>query len=100
VWKNSKRLGLADERAVREVAIRGLEHDPTIWGQRGVQSYLKSNPDAVSRIIDRVNSMGLHLADYGVLDGTLREYAVEEKTVERLIYGVLQEFSRRHLVER
>lgn len=99
VWKNSKSLGLSDARAVREVAIRGLEHDPAIWSQRGVQSYLKSNPDVVPRIADRVRLMGLHLANYGVLEGALREYAAEEKTVEHLIHGVLHEFSRRHLVE-
>jgi hypothetical protein len=100
VWKDSKRLGLADERAVRDAAIRGLEHDPTLWGQRGVQRYLKSNPDVVSLVADRVRSMGLHLVDYAVLEGTLREYAAEEKTVEHLIHGVLHEFSRRHLVKR
>lgn len=100
VWKNAKSLGLTDERAVRETAIRGLQHDPTIWGQRGVQSYVKSNPDSISCISDRLRSMGLHLADYSVLEDALREYAAEEKTVERLIHGVLHEFSRRHLVER
>jgi hypothetical protein len=100
VWKNAKGLGISGERAVRETAIRGLEHDPTIWSQRGVQSYVKSNPDSILRISDRVRSMGLHLADYSVLENALREYAAKEKTVEHLIDGVLHEFSRRHLVER
>jgi hypothetical protein len=44
--------------------------------------------------------MGLHLADYAVLESALFEYAAEEKTVERLIHGVLHEFARRNLVER
>lgn len=99
VWKNSKGLGLADERAIRDVAVRGLERDPSIWSQRGVQSFLKSNPKSVSLISAQVKSMGLHLADYGVLERTLREYAAEEKTVARLIDGVLYEFARRRLVE-
>jgi len=100
VWKNAKKLRITDERAVRETALRALERDPTIWGQRGVQSYLKSNPKARSHIADQVRSMGLHLADYSVLEDSLRKYAAQEKTVERLIQGVLHEFARRHLVER
>ena len=98
VWKNAKRLGVSNERSVREAALRGLEHDPSVWGQRGVQSYLKSNPDALPHLCKHVKAMGLRLTDYAVLEAALRAYAAEEKTVERLIDGVLQEFARRKLV--
>lgn len=98
LWKNSKNLGLTNEQSVRRVAIRGLKHDPTVWSQRGVQSYVRSNPDDISSISKLVRTMGLHLADYSLFEGALRKYAAEEKTVEHLIQGVLHEFSRRHLV--
>jgi hypothetical protein len=97
VWKNAEKLGVTDERSLRETAIRGLTSDPTVWSQRGVQSFLKSNPDSLVNLCGLVRTMGLHLKDYITLESVLRAYAAEEKTVERLIDGVLQEFCRRHL---
>ncbi len=99
VWKNANNLGLGSEASLREVAIRGLQGDQSIWNQSGVKKFLNSDPDSVSDILGQVNSMGLHLADYRILEKMLREYATKEKTVERLIEGVLMEFKRRHLVE-
>lgn len=99
VWRDSKRLGLSSERALREVAVRGLEHDPTVWSERGVQRFTKSHPEAIPKLSARIRLMGLHLADYAVLETALREYAADERTVDRLIQGVLQELARRKLVE-
>jgi hypothetical protein len=99
VWKNAKKLGLSSEQAVREVARRALQHDPTIWGERGVQRYTRSYPEAIPSLAKQLMSMGLHLADYVLLERALRDYAAEETTVNRLIHGVLQEFARRNLVQ-
>ena len=79
--------------------MRALQDDPTIWGERGVQRYTKSHPEAIPLLAEQLRSMGLHLLDYAVLAKALRDYAVEETTVDRLIHGVLKEFERRNLVE-
>lgn len=98
VWKNAHKFGLTNETSVRNTALRALLTDPSIWGQRGVQSYLKANPTALDDLCQLVRTMGLSLSDYSAFDSTLREYAAEEKTVERLITGILKEFTQRKLV--
>ena len=97
IWKNAKRLGLTNEQSVRKAAIRGLEQDPTIWRERGVQRYIKAHPEEIPKLAKRLQTMGLHLADYAVLEGVLSDYANKESTVQRLVQGVLQEFTRRRL---
>lgn len=98
VWKKAKKLGLSTEQSVREVSTRALQADPTLWDERGVQRYTKSHPEAIPLLAKQLSSMGLHLLDYSVLAKALRDYAVEETTVDRLIHGVLKEFERRNLV--
>jgi len=100
VWKRARKLRLSSVEAIREVALRGLEGDPTIWKERSVPRYLKSNPDAAPLLAEQINTMGLHLADYSMLEHAMKDYAAQEKTVERLIEGVLQEFKRRDLLTR
>lgn len=99
VWKHATKLGLTSEQAVREVALRALQHDATIWGERGVQRYTRAYPQAIPSLEKLLLSMGLHLADYASLETALRNYAADEATVSRLIHGVLQEFARRNLVD-
>jgi len=97
LWKKAKTLGLTDTAAVRKVALRGLKEDMDVWGEAGVPSFLEKNPGVAAALSQQVSSMGLHLADYRSLQTTLQEYATEEKTVSRLIEGVLWEFARRGL---
>jgi len=97
LWKKAKTLGLTDTAAVRKVALRGLKEDMDVWGEAGVPSFLEKNPGVTAALSQQVSSMGLHLADYRSLQTTLQEYATEEKTVSRLIEGVLWEFARRGL---
>ncbi len=97
IWKNARKLNLSDDRAVRDTAIRALNVDPSIWGERGVQRFVRNNPKSIASLTQRMDTMGLHLQDYSALEKALCEYAAEEITVRRLIEGVLQEFVRREL---
>jgi hypothetical protein len=100
VWKRARKLGLFSDQAVREVALRALQHEPTIWGERGVQRYIGSHPEVIPALADQLMSMGLHLRDYCPVESALRNYASEDTTLNHLIDGVLHEFTRRRLVVR
>jgi len=99
LWKNSKKLGLTNEKALREMAITGIERDRSVWGERGVKRFLANNPDAAEKLAERLRTMGLHITDYATLAHILQDYATEETAVNRLIQGVLEELLRRNLVQ-
>jgi hypothetical protein len=98
IWKNSRKLGLTDTQSLRNVAISGLLNDGKIWGERGVKRHLKHFPESVHDIAKHIDSMGVHLSNYETLGRALSNYAAEEKTVGRLIEGVLAEFEARGLL--
>jgi len=97
IWNDADQLSLCDEQSVRSVALRGLNENPSIWKEKGVQRHLKEHPEDLGPLSDQVGSMGLHLASYTTLAAVLKEYAAAEKTVDRLIAGILNEFEVRQL---
>jgi hypothetical protein len=99
IWQCASQLSLCDENAVRSAALRGLNDDPSIWKEKGVQSFLESHPEDLVPLSEQIGSMGLQLADYNAFARVLKEYAATERTVDRLISGVLNEFEVRELVD-
>ena len=98
LWKNSKKLGLTSEKTLREIAIKGIREDPSIWTEAGVKRFISKNPESLIKLIDRLKTMGLYLANYTLLEHILREFATRETGVRRLIEGVRAEFLRRNLI--
>ncbi|MBN8490987.1 MAG: hypothetical protein J0M00_06120 [Burkholderiales bacterium] len=97
LWQNARSLGITDLQSVRDAAQRGLKGASGVWLQRGVQRYLKSQPESLDSICQQVESMGFVLAGYEGVAQTLRAYASTENTLTKLIDGVLQELYRRGL---
>jgi len=97
VWHRAKADGLDSFDALRRHAVRGLDGDMEVWREAGVPRYMRENPGAVPGLRNRVQSIGLALADYEGLSNVLREYAAENQTVARLVDGVLAELARRGL---
>lgn len=97
IWRGAKRKGLKSVDEIRELALKGLNGDQSIWDERGVQRYLSKNPAAVADLSNIIQTMGLHLADYKMLESALSTYIKKEKSIAPLVEGVLEEFGRRKL---
>ena len=98
VWRGAKRKGLNSTGEVRDFALKGISSDQSIWDERGVLRYLNSNPGVETDLSDLIQSMGLYLADYKMLESALTNYAKLEKNITPLVDGVLEEFSKRGLI--
>lgn len=99
IWGRAKKLGLESVSALRSAASKGLKGDASIWSQPGVPRFITKNPEAVPRLQDMIANMGVFLCDYTTLADALTLYASEEPTAQRLVGGVLDELSRRGLIE-
>jgi len=96
VWRSAKRKGLNSCGEIRELALKGL-NDQSIWEERGVLRYLRNNPTSTPELSNLIQTMGLYLADYKMLDSALSAYIKTEKSIAPLVGGVLEEFRRREL---
>lgn len=96
VWKNAKRYKIECEDSLKQIALKALQDD-SILSQRGVQKYLRKNPDALKTVISEIEGIRLHMVDYTVLKQAMEVYASREKSLSNLIHGVIEELNRRSL---
>ena len=91
---------VTDEATLRAQAIRGLQGEPGVWKQQGMQTFMaKSSAEDRERLVQRIQSLVLSVSTYGTFVETLSSHTPPDPTAAKLIDGVLVEIRRRGLVE-
>lgn len=91
---------VTDETVLRANAVRGLQGEPGVWKQQGMQTFMATaSPEDRERLVQRIQSLVLSVSTYAALVETLSSHTPPNPTAAKLIEGVLAEIRRRGLVE-